>query len=187
MSLPRHDLFQTDFLVTLTIFKKGCTLDDCKVSFSSRQITVRTGEDVIFVGELGGEVKKDEITVKVTPSKVEVGLPKEVAGRWNNLIEKKEEAETSTVVRPDGGKKNWDKIEKEAVKEEEEEETTGDAAVHKMFKKIYGDANDDVKKAMMKSYQESGGTVLSTNWAEIGSKKTEVKAPDSMEYKKFEQ
>lgn len=23
-----------------------------------------------------------------------------------------------------------------------------------MFKKIYGDANDDVKKAMMKSYQE---------------------------------
>lgn len=67
-----------------------------------------------------------------------MGLPKEVAGRWNNLIEKKEEAETSTgmrgrkgegtngsdlsfssVVRPDGGKKNWDKIEKEAVKEEE--------------------------------------------------------------------
>lgn len=31
---------------------------------------MRTGEDVIFVGELGGEVKKDEITVKVTPSKV---------------------------------------------------------------------------------------------------------------------
>lgn len=63
-----------------------------------------------------------------------MGLPKEVAGRWNNLIEKKEEAETSTgmgggrggrvislssVTRPDGGKKNWDKIEKEAVKEEE--------------------------------------------------------------------
>lgn len=31
---------------------------------------MRTGEDIIFVGELGGEVKKDEITVKVTPSKV---------------------------------------------------------------------------------------------------------------------
>lgn len=26
-----------------------------------------------------------------------------------------------------------------------------------MFKKIYGDANDDVKKAMMKSYQEVRG------------------------------
>ena len=35
--------------------------------------------------------------------------------------------------------------------------------------------------------QESGGTVLSTNWSEIGGKKTEVKPPDGMEYKKWDQ
>jgi len=39
---------------------------------------------------------------------------------------------------------------------------------------------------MMKSFQESNGTVLSTNWNEIGSKNTEIKPPDSMEYKKWD-
>ena len=34
--------------------------------------------------------------------------------------------------------------------------------------------------------QESGGTVLSTNWKEIGGKKVEVKPPDGMEYKTWE-
>ena len=34
--------------------------------------------------------------------------------------------------------------------------------------------------------QESGGTCLSTNWKEIGNKKTEIKPPDGMEYKKYE-
>lgn len=33
---------------------------------------------------------------------------------------------------------------------------------------------------------ESGGTVLSTNWKEVGDKKVEMKAPDGMEYKKYE-
>ena len=35
--------------------------------------------------------------------------------------------------------------------------------------------------------QESGGTVLSTNWKEIGAKKVECSPPDSMIAKKYEQ
>jgi len=38
---------------------------------------------------------------------------------------------------------------------------------------------------MNKSYQESGGTVLSTNWSEIGATKTEIKPPTGMEHKKY--
>lgn len=86
-------------------------------------------------------------------------------------------------------------------KEEEDEQLEGDAAVSKLFKKIYADASDDVKKAMLKSYtqgkfqnevknrkfRESNGTVLSTNWEEIAKKKTETKPPDCMEFKKYEQ
>ena len=30
---------------------------------------------------------------------------------------------------------------------------------------------------------ESGGTVLSTNWKDVGSKKLDVKPPDGMEWK----
>lgn len=33
---------------------------------------------------------------------------------------------------------------------------------------------------------ESGGTVLSTNWKEIGEKPVEVKPPDGMEFKKWD-
>jgi len=39
---------------------------------------------------------------------------------------------------------------------------------------------------MQKSFVESNGTVLSTNWSEIGSKKVETQAPGGMEVKKYE-
>lgn len=36
---------------------------------------------------------------------------------------------------------------------------------------------------MNKSFSESGGTVLSTNWKEIGEKTVDVKPPDGTEFK----
>lgn len=38
---------------------------------------------------------------------------------------------------------------------------------------------------MNKSFSESGGTVLSTNWQEVGEKKVDVKPPDGTEFKKW--
>ena len=80
--------------------------------------------------------------------------------------------------------------------------------MNEMFQKIYADASDETKRAMNKSFQasyqlvymlidvsqmnlineiqESGGTVLSTNWNDIGKEKTEVKPPDGMEWKKYD-
>lgn len=65
-------------------------------------------------------------------------------------------------------------------------EQQGEEAVQDLFRKIYADANEDTKKAMMKSFYESGGTVLSTNWAEVGAKTVDVKPPDGCEFKKWE-
>lgn len=52
------------------------------------------------------------------------------------------------------------------------------------FKSLYGDLDEDSRRAMLKSYQESNGTVLSTNWGEVGSKFQAPQPPAGMEVKK---
>jgi suppressor of G2 allele of SKP1 len=105
------------------------------------------------------------------------------------------------------GPKNWDKIVTEATKkpkpmkskEDKEAEDDGeDEAADDMddldyggdeanffFKKLYASADEDTKRAMMKSYVESNGTVLSTNWADVGKGKVETSPPDGMEAKNW--
>ncbi|KAK2740670.1 hypothetical protein FQN55_008724 [Onygenales sp. PD_40] len=49
--------------------------------------------------------------------------------------------------------------------------------VDSFFKKLYANADPDTRRAMVKSYYESEGTALSTNWTEVGKGKVEVKPP----------
>ena len=51
--------------------------------------------------------------------------------------------------------------------QDEDEKLEGEAALNDMFQKIYKDADDATRKAMIKSYTESKGTTLSTNWSEV--------------------
>ena len=67
--------------------------------------------------------------------------------------------------------------EEEVVDDEEDE---GDP-VNGFFKKLYGGADADTRRAMIKSYQESNGTALSTNWAEVGKAPVETSPPEGME------
>jgi suppressor of G2 allele of SKP1 len=95
---------------------------------------------------------------------------------------------TSGVRKP---KKNWEGItstilgtEKEATIDQDPN-VGGDSTLNSFFQKIFADADDDTKKAMMKSYQESGGTTLSTNWDEVRKSKVDVKPPAGSEWKKW--
>ncbi|KAI5306790.1 hypothetical protein KEM56_007127 [Ascosphaera pollenicola] len=95
------------------------------------------------------------------------------------------------------GAKDWDKVAAELVRKEKEasakakkaeemekaEGTTGNDSdsdsdygadpVDKFFKRLYAGADPDTRRAMMKSYVESEGTALSTNWEEVAKKKIE--------------
>ncbi|KAH0837105.1 hypothetical protein AYO21_04566 [Fonsecaea monophora] len=52
-------------------------------------------------------------------------------------------------------------------------EYDGGDAVDGFFKKLYAMSDDDTRRAMAKSFYESNGTSLSTNWKQVGSKKVE--------------
>lgn len=115
---------------------------------------------------------------------------------------------------------DWDSIVKQSAEEDEElkkdfakdPNAGGDQALNELFQKLYADATDDQRRAMIKSYQESNGTALSTDWSDVGKvrsfpshcsaparrltrsslfrrsqKKVETRPPDSMLAKKWEQ
>lgn len=81
-------------------------------------------------------------------------------------------------------KLNWSDLEKEEQKASEED---GDPLT-KLFQDIYSKADEDTRRAMIKSFQTSGGTVLSTNWEEVKAKnyEKEISAPKGMEVRKWE-
>jgi SGS domain/CS domain len=98
----------------------------------------------------------------------------------------KSSSSTSAIPKPYASQKNWDEIEKEL--EAEQEPPVGDEAMNRLFQQIYANANEDTRRAMIKSYQTSGGTVLSTNWEEVAGKDYEKEriAPEGQEWKTWE-
>jgi suppressor of G2 allele of SKP1 len=83
--------------------------------------------------------------------------------------------------RPPGARKDWSALEAEVEAMEAHGELDDGDELSAFFKKIFAGGDDETRRAMAKSYTESGGTVLSTNWKEVGRKTVEPTPPDGAE------
>jgi len=199
MPVPKisHDWYQTETHVVVEVRIKKMSADQCKIEMADTSLSVSanlpSGSEYSLELDLAHPVLSLQSSYKILSTKIEIKLKKAEGVRWSAL-EGDGSAPlpggcvpppTATVKAPYASGRDWSAIEKNLAAEADEKKE-GEAALNEMFQKIYGDANDEVKRAMNKSFQESGGTVLSTNWNDIGKEKTEVKPPDGMEWKKWE-
>lgn len=74
------------------------------------------------------------------------------------------------------GPKDWGKI--------GDDEDEGD--VNLFFKKLYKNATPEQQRAMMKSFTESNGTSLSTDWNDVKGRTVETVPPEGVQAKKWE-
>ncbi|GAB2293996.1 Cochaperone protein [Dionaea muscipula] len=189
----RHEFYQKPEEVVVTIFAKG---------IPSKNVSVDYGEQILSVTiDLPG---KNHIAFaldclgryEVLSTKIEIRLAKAEAIHWTSLQFSKENivpqkinvsSATHKPTYPSSRSRvDWDKLEAEVKREEKDEKLDGDAALNKFFQDIYKDADEDTRRAMRKSFVESNGTVLSTNWREVGARRVEESPPDGMELKKWE-
>eukprot|EP00047_Mylnosiga_fluctuans_P003820 m.231133 g.231133 ORF g.231133 m.231133 type:complete len:306 (+) comp12168_c0_seq1:18-935(+) len=190
----KYDWYQTDKTVVVSVLMKNVKQEQIKVQFEDHSFSV----DIALDGssnynldlDVFGPILPAESTFKALATKVEIKLAKRDPVRWPKLegdgtvtvpLPKMVSADEIAVKKP----KNWDKLIDDEMKKQGEDKPEGDEALNALFKSIYSNASEETRRAMNKSFVESNGTVLSTNWSEVGKDKVETKPPEGMEFKKY--
>jgi len=188
----KYDWYQNTSHVFLSFkIKKGDIRQSIEVCYGETALTL-TNLGVQFANlKLSNQIVNHMCTYTCGLKKIEIKLKKSIENfNWITL-----EASSATTGLGVGvptmampintkvpdypssskNKKNWDNIETDCEKELKAEKPEGDGALNDLFKQIYGRADEATRRAMIKSYQTSGGTVLSTNWDEVHTKDYEGK------------
>merc|ERR1711865_210696 len=192
----KHDWYQTPTHVTMSIMQKNVKDDELTVDMTEDFLKISlviAGKEEKLDLKLCDKIAVDESKFTIKGTKVEFKLKKQEKKNWGGLTFGSGRGvaavtgSATTMSTPYASKKDWNKVNQDLKKAEDEEKPEGEEALQKLFKDIYGKANEDTRRAMNKSFQTSGGTVLSTNWGEVGTKDYEEErtAPDGMKWKKW--
>ncbi|KAH7396182.1 hypothetical protein BKA66DRAFT_509258 [Pyrenochaeta sp. MPI-SDFR-AT-0127] len=205
------DWYQSNDSVTVNILAKGVPKDSATVDMEKDTLSISfpisgsSSDYSYMVDPLYAPIDPAQSKYRVTPNKVEITLTKATPGvKWHNLEGDREvkaddenkssipshiltgkSKQESAPVYPTSSKsgtKNWDKLALDEM--DDKDEIEGDETSH-FFKKLYKDATEEQQRAMMKSYQESGGTVLSTDWSNVGGRTVVPEPPEGMEARKY--
>jgi suppressor of G2 allele of SKP1 len=192
---PRREWYQSSTHVIITIFLKGAAQDDCKAEFHERDFSLSVklpGSETETYNldlELAGAIDPSGCKVEASKVKVEVTLLKKYSSRWDALEKVEEQAVSDQPAYPSSSKqkRDWSQIDRDMETELKSDKPEGDEALNTLFREIYGKADPETRRAMNKSFQTSGGTVLSTNWGEVAKADYEGKdrpsPPDGQDWK----
>ncbi|KAI9460606.1 SGS-domain-containing protein [Lactarius psammicola] len=197
----RHEFYETDEKLILTLFDRGADPAQVNVKFELRN-TVREWRQKFAFRPLKGQIDPEQSSFVVGKVKVELRLVKAAQGRWGGLIGDAPDplANSARVSAPatkagstlPQARKNWDSVTQTILDSEkaktssEDPNVSGDSTLNEFFQNLFANADDNTKKAMMKSFQESGGTALSTNWDEVSQGPVPIKPPTGSEARKWE-
>ncbi|XP_073347667.1 protein SGT1 homolog isoform X3 [Pagrus major] len=190
----KHDWYQTESQVIVTVMAKNVPKDGVCANFMEKELSatiqLASGDNFNLHLDLLHPIVPQQSNFKILSTKVEFKMKKTDAIRWEKLEGEGQESNIKHFNPNDYPtssqfNRKWDKMVVDISEEEKSENLEGDAALNKLFQQIYCDGSDEVKRAMNKSFMESGGTVLSTNWKDVGKRKVEMSPPEDVEFKKF--
>lgn len=122
----------------------------------------------------------NSIKFKIFTKKLEISMEKFDKGKiWKTLENTNEQVLQNNDVKTKK-QKDWSKINFDEFGDDLEENS---GSADAFFQKLYANADPDAKRAMMKSFIESNGTTLNTNWEDVKNKKIEPSPPEGMELK----
>ncbi|KZL77291.1 SGT1 and CS domain containing protein, partial [Colletotrichum tofieldiae] len=206
----RVDFFQSNATMSVSVFAKNIPKDKFKVEYDDQEIRMThiPGHEPWYTISLWGRIDAAGSKHTVTANKIEFSLKKLEAGKWPTLqrspdaapaapkvsapVPKPAEPSAPTAQKPaaagssgpayptssKSGPKNWDKL--EGIEDEDERD------INTFFKTLYKGATPEQQRAMMKSFTESNGTALSTDWDDVKSRKVDTVPPEGVEAKKWD-
>ncbi|KAK1853542.1 sgt1 and cs domain containing protein [Colletotrichum chrysophilum] len=202
----RTDFYQTNTDVMASVYVKNVPKDEFKVEYGEKELRMShiPGHDPWYTIPLYGPIDPAASKHSVKSVKVEFQLKKAAVLKWPKLKADPSDVNTTTTtpapaapakpVEPapapaaapsyptssKSGAKNWDTV---LADEKDDDE---DKDINLFFKSLYKGATPEQQRAMMKSFTESNGTALSTDWNDVKDRTVETQPPEGVEAKKWE-
>lgn len=191
--------YQTETHVIIHVMAKNMRRQHVHVLFEEKNVicSMKIPPFNIFYDlflNLARPIVPENSVIVVLKNKVEIRMEKEDSGVFWEVLDldtKAKYARNGEEVRTfwkipenDDAKeieyRSWDKLAAEdegEVEVERLENWDSDAAAHRLFQHIYSQASEEKQKAMMKSFMDSRGTSMTTDWKKAKTGDTSTKLP----------